>query len=108
MRYLALQLFLVTAMAAGVANAAETLDVKVSGIGKDKLIEPQYAHCIADSAKHSVPDGKDENPEVSWSKGPKGTKSYAVIVVDNEVPTDFSNASKEGQTISTSMPRQNF
>lgn len=90
------------------AFAAETLTVKVQGIEKDNdLILVEQAYC------RPTEDGKSENginrrPSVVWSKGPEGTKSYAIVMVDPDVPTDFTDAGKEGKTIPASMKRQDF
>lgn len=34
-----------------------------------------------------VPGGKDESPQLSWTAGPSGTKSYVVTMYDVDAPT---------------------
>lgn len=86
----------------------ETLSVKVQGIGKDNALIPvEQAYC------RPTEDGKSENginrrPSIVWTKGPEGTKSYAIVMVDPDVPTDFTDAGKEGKTIPADMKRQDF
>lgn len=89
------------------AFAIGTLDVKVGSVMDKKPIPEQYAYCIADTQKHSKP-GSNINPEIKWSGEPKGTKSFAIIMHDPDVPTLFDDASKEGKALPESMPRQNF
>ncbi len=89
------------------AQAAPKLTVKAQGIAADGLLAPEYAFCIPADKGH-VQNGPNKNIGLSWSKGPAGTKSYAIIGVDTEVPTVFDDAGKEGKTIPASMPRQNF
>src|SRR5207302_6401950 len=52
--------------------------------------------------------GPNKNPEISWSNGPSGTESYAVIVVDPDVPAAFDVVNKEGKTIPASLRRIDF
>jgi Raf kinase inhibitor-like YbhB/YbcL family protein len=56
---------------------------------------------------HSA-NGPNKNPAIRWSKGPYGTQSYALIVVDTDVPSVFDDANKEGKTIPAGMKRINF
>ncbi len=89
------------------ANAAEPLRITADGIDADGFILPRHAFCVAAEEGH-VKDGPNQNIGLQWSKGPKGTRSYAIVGVDVDVPTDFSNAGKEGKTIPASMKRQDF
>lgn len=91
------------------ALAAEpaSLTVTVSGIEDGGMIPEKYAYCVPD-AKNKTKGGSNINPGISWSAGPAGTKSYALIVVDSEVPTVFTDANQEGKTIATDLPRRDF
>lgn len=88
--------------------AAAPLEVKVQGIPKNNdPIPVEQAYC------KPSPDGKEakgtnRRPSISWSKGPEGTKSYAIIMVDPDVPTDFTDAKKDGKTLPADMKRQDF
>ncbi len=83
------------------------LTVTADGIGKDGIISAEFAFCVPASVGH-VQEGSDKNIGLSWSKGPDGTKSYAVIAVDTDVPTVFEDAGKEGKTLPATMKRRNF
>jgi Raf kinase inhibitor-like YbhB/YbcL family protein len=48
------------------------------------------------------------NPQLSWSGAPAGTKSYAIICVDSDVPTVFDHVNQAGHVLAADMPRQNF
>ena len=52
--------------------------------------------------------GQNISPEISWSKGPEGTVTYVVLMVDKDVPADFTDAGKEGKTIPADAKRQDF
>jgi len=89
--------------------AAKPLEVKVRGIGDDGFIKSEHAYCIRDeNGKPGFSNGKNSSPSISWSSGPAGTKSYALVMVDPDVPADFTDANKEGKTLPAKMKRQNF
>jgi len=88
-------------------NALPTLKVTLQGVDSDGFIEPQYAYCIPDNTGHSA-SGQNMSIGIEWTAGPATTKSYAIIAVDNDVPADFSNANKEGKTLSVSQVRRPF
>jgi hypothetical protein len=91
---------------AGEASAQEKLDVTVEGVTDGKLAD-KFAFCIPDPSQHQT-QGENVSPAISWSEGPAGTQSYAVIMVDPDVPTEFENFNKEGATLPADMPRQDF
>lgn len=97
-----------SAVALGAAVAApDALEVKVFGVEKNRLIPSENAYC------HTGKDGKSEKglnqrPAVTWSKGPEGTKSYAIFMIDPDVPVDFTDAGKVGKIIPENMKRQDF
>lgn len=89
--------------ARGLAN----LSVTVTGVKPGGAIPAVYAYC-APAAKGHVTDGPNRSPAISWSKGPAGTASYAIVLVDTDVPSSFDTANQEGKTIPAKMKRRNF
>ncbi len=85
-----------------------TLTVTVKGLENGAPIDPRHAYCVPKDGLKSSETGSNVSPEVSWTKGPEGTVSYALIMVDKDVPTDFTDAGKSDKTIPADMPRQNF
>jgi Raf kinase inhibitor-like YbhB/YbcL family protein len=72
------------------------------------LIPEKYAFC-APAARGHTADGQNISPSLSWSAGPAGTKSYAVIVRDDDAPTaQHDKMNKEGVTLEASVPRGAF
>jgi hypothetical protein len=95
---------------AGVAEAAavKKLTVRVEGIvSNNGPIPADYAFCVPNAQSHTIA-GPNKNPAITWSQGPSGTQSYAIIVVDTDVPALFDDADKEGRTIPKSLKRRNF
>jgi Raf kinase inhibitor-like YbhB/YbcL family protein len=99
--------FIAAALAAAPASAA-TLTVKVDSFGNGKEMPNKYAFC-APAAQGHTKGGNNVNPRVSWSKGPKGTKSYAVILYDTDSPAEQrEKMNKEGEVLTSAVPRKNF
>jgi Raf kinase inhibitor-like YbhB/YbcL family protein len=89
------------------AAAAAALNVTVDGVASGKAIPGQYAFCVPAQQGH-VTFGANQNPKLSWSGAPKGTKSYAVILVDPDVPSLPTDVNKDGKTIPKTLKRVNF
>ena len=95
-------------MAAMPAASAKTIKVKVDSVKSGKMIPTKYAFCIP-TAKGHMGAGPNISPAISWSKGPRGTKSYAIIMYDTDSPkTDREKMNKEGMTVPTTATRQTF
>jgi Raf kinase inhibitor-like YbhB/YbcL family protein len=91
----------------GVAAEQTKLRVSVDNLKNNGPIPIQYAYCVPAQQGHTAP-GANNNPLIKWSKGPAATLSYAIIVVDTDVPTVFDDANKEGKTIAASLKRRDF
>ena len=89
------------------APAQAALTVSVAGLKPGGPIRDLYAFCIPAKQGHAT-QGPNRSPAISWSKGPAGTASYAIIVVDPDVPTDFTDANKEGRVIPAEMKRRDW
>jgi len=101
--YAVLALGVVFALAARGALAAN-LNVQVDSLVNGGAIAPQYAFCVPAAQGH-VTRGPDKNPRISWSKGPDGTQSYAVIVTDTDGPSVRTDMNQEGKTVPADLPR---
>ena len=70
-------------------------------------IPSDFAFCIP-HADHHVCLGKNLNPHLAWSDIPAGTKSFAIICHDPDVPSVGDDVNQEGKTIPASLPRVDF
>lgn len=87
---------------------AATLKVRVDSIKSGGMIPTKYGFCKPVAQGHAGPSD-DISPPISWSKGPRGTKSYAVILNDTDSPkTDRDKMNKEGMTVPRTAERQTF
>ncbi len=98
--------FTMTAILAGmmvtsVASAENRfLTVQLGGLDKGGRVADHMAFCPPASSK-----ARNISPEVSWSPGPEGTRSYALLMLDPDVPQDFSQINKPNTVISADASR---
>ena len=52
--------------------------------------------------------GGNRNPHLAWEDPPPGTRSFALMCIDTDAPTDASMAGKEGVEIPEDQPRTEF
>jgi Raf kinase inhibitor-like YbhB/YbcL family protein len=70
-------------------------------------IPGEFAFCIPASESH-VCLGANHNPHLAWSEVPAGTKSFALICHDPDVPTRGDDVNQEGRSVPASLPRVDF
>ncbi len=83
------------------------LDLTVEGIAEGQRIPEEFAFGIR-TEDTPFTFGPNISPAISWSVGPDGTKSYAIIMHDRSVPTVFDDANQEGRTIPADLARMDF
>jgi Raf kinase inhibitor-like YbhB/YbcL family protein len=71
------------------------------------VIPAEFAFCAPDP-RTKVTLSKNRNPNLTWSAVPAGTKSFAVICHDPDVPSRGDDVNREGRTVSKSLPRIDF
>src|SRR5207237_4660352 len=71
------------------------------------VIPAQYAFCAPDP-KSRVTLSKNQNPQLSWRNVPMGTKSFAIICHDPDVPSRGDDVNQEGRTVPKALPRVDF
>lgn len=50
--------------------------------------------------------GGNRNPHLRWTGAPAGTRSFALLLVDTDVPADMKAINAENKTIAVDAPRQ--
>jgi Raf kinase inhibitor-like YbhB/YbcL family protein len=88
--------------------AARALKVHVDTIKNGDMLANKYAFCAPAAQGHTT-GGGNINPSISWSKGPRGTKSYAIILYDPQSPAEHREMmNKDGVTMGADVKRHNF
>jgi Raf kinase inhibitor-like YbhB/YbcL family protein len=70
-------------------------------------IPGEFAFAVIDPVNH-IALSTDRNPQLAWSDVPEGTKSFALICHDPDVPNRVDDVNKEGREIAESFPRDLF
>jgi Raf kinase inhibitor-like YbhB/YbcL family protein len=83
------------------------LTVSVDNLPSGSSIPAQYCFCVP-AEPGPVTLGPNRSPALAWSGAPAGTKSFAVICVDIDVPSKPDDVNKEGRTIPASLKRVDF
>ncbi len=87
---------------------AHKLQVHVDALKSGHLIPSNYALCMVPAQGHFA-WAPDKSPRIAWSKGPAGTKSYAIIMYDDGSPVEHREwMNKEGETLTAAIQRKIF
>ena len=70
-------------------------------------IPGEFAFAVIDPVNH-IALSKNRNPHLAWSDVPEGTKSFALICHDADVPNRADDVNKEDRQIPESFPRDLF
>ena len=70
-------------------------------------IPPEYAFCSPDPVQHAI-FAPNRNPAFEWSDPPPGTKSFALICHDPDVPSKPDDVNQEGREVPPDLPRVDF
>lgn len=70
-------------------------------------IPGEFAFCVPDAASH-VTLSSNRNPDLHWDDVPAGTRSFALICHDPDVPSKGDDVNQEGREVPASLPRVDF
>lgn len=70
-------------------------------------IPGEFAFCVIDPTHH-VALSANRNPHLAWSDAPAGTKSFAIVCHDPDVPSRGDDVNQEGREVPASLPRVDF
>jgi len=70
-------------------------------------IPGEFAFCVPASEGH-VCLGKNLNPQLEWTSVPTGTRSFALICHDPDVPSRGDDVNQEGRVVPATLPRVDF
>ena len=70
-------------------------------------IPAEHAFCAMDAKTHATLS-KNRNPQLAWIEVPMGTKSFAIICHDPDVPSRGDDVNQEGRVVPRSLARVDF
>jgi Raf kinase inhibitor-like YbhB/YbcL family protein len=70
-------------------------------------IPVEFAFCAPDPVTHATLS-QNRNPHLAWGDVPAGTKSFALICHDPDVPSKGDDVNKEGRVVPAALPRVDF
>jgi Raf kinase inhibitor-like YbhB/YbcL family protein len=70
-------------------------------------IPGDFAFGVPDDQTHMA-FGVNRNPHLAWSGAPVGTRSFALLCHDGDVPTRPDDVNVEGRTVPADLPRADF
>lgn len=85
-----------------------TLKVESDSITAGEFVPPKHVFGVSDGAGKAAAEGGNRSPHLRWSGAPEGTRSYAVIVYDPDVPADATDVNQEGKTLPADLERADF
>ena len=83
------------------------MKLRSDSFADNTAIPAHHAFCKPDLATHATLSD-NRNPHLAWSDVPAGTKSFAVICHDPDVPSKGDDVNKEGRSVPASLPRVDF
>ena len=78
-----------------------------NSFGEGEHIPSEFAFGIPDPDSH-VAFAPNRNPHLAWSDAPDGTRSFALICHDRDVPTKPDDVNQEGREVPSDLPRTDF
>lgn len=78
-----------------------------TSISDGRPVSPEFAFCNPDAQSH-VTLGPNRNPQLSWEGAPEGTRSFAIVCHDPDVPSKPDDVNQEGRTVPADLPRIDF
>lgn len=84
------------------------LEVSITGISPNQPIPKEFAKAVPAANGKGFAPAPNIRPAMRWSEGPEGTQSYAILMVDPDVPHKFDDANQDGKTLPKDMPRMDF
>jgi phosphatidylethanolamine-binding protein (PEBP) family uncharacterized protein len=74
------------------------MKVTSNSFAEGSPIPGRFAFAVYDPATH-VKLSNNRNPHLAWTDAPAGTRSFAVVCVDPDVPSRGDDVNQEGRTV---------
>lgn len=84
-----------------------TLNVTITGWANGAPMPEKFAFCVPAEQGHATM-GPNISPEIAWTGAPAGTKSFAIVCIDPDVPSKPDHVNKEGKSVPADLARVDF
>lgn len=78
-----------------------------TSISEGQPVPGEFAFCVPASEGH-VALSSNRNPQLTWTDAPAGTRSFALICHDPDVPSRGDDVNQEGRSVPADLPRVDF
>jgi Raf kinase inhibitor-like YbhB/YbcL family protein len=83
------------------------MELTSTSLADGQPIDGRHCFCVQAREGH-VCLGSNISPHLAWRGAPAGTRSFAVICHDPDVPSRGDDVNQEGRTVPASLPRVDF
>jgi Raf kinase inhibitor-like YbhB/YbcL family protein len=83
------------------------MQLSSTSISDAQPIAPGFAFCNPDPETH-VTLGPNRSPQLAWEGAPEGTRSFAIVCCDPDVPSKPDDVNQEGRRVPADLPRIDF
>ncbi len=83
------------------------MNLTSQSFSEGEFIPGEFAFCVIAPKTH-VTLSANRNPHLAWSDAPAGTKSFALICHDYDVPSRGDDVNQEGKIVPADLPRVDF
>jgi Raf kinase inhibitor-like YbhB/YbcL family protein len=83
------------------------MDLTSTAFADGERIPEPYAFGAPDADNH-FRLSQNRNPQLAWSGAPEGTRSFALICVDPDVPSKPDDVNQEDREVPEDLPRVDF
>ncbi|MQA72823.1 MAG: YbhB/YbcL family Raf kinase inhibitor-like protein [Solirubrobacterales bacterium] len=84
------------------------MTVESESITHGERVPDAHAFGVPDGEGGAAPAGGNRSPHLRWSGAPEGTASFAILVVDPDVPADPTDVNQPGTAIPEDAERVDF
>jgi Raf kinase inhibitor-like YbhB/YbcL family protein len=83
------------------------MELRTTAFADNGVIPGECAFAVIDPATH-IRLSDNRNPDFRWSGAPAGTRSFALVCHDPDVPSRGDDVNQEGRAVPASLPRVDF
>lgn len=83
------------------------MKLESSDLSNHTPINPRFAFAKHDAEAHMTLSD-NLSPHLKWTGAPEGTRSFVLVCMDPDVPSEAGDVNQEGKSLPSDMPRVDF